>query len=87
VRNNKRVYCLFQSFTDSNETSELPLTDTNNWFYPSHGHESDEDILEPGARGGNWGKKMIKGARWARRGKIAAWGPAMEEAAVSALPH
>jgi hypothetical protein len=28
---------------------------------------------------GNWGTKHTKRARWARRGKIAAWGPGMED--------
>jgi len=64
------------------QPTELPLTDSNNWYYPSHGHESDDDVLEPGTRGGNWGKKMIKGSRWVRRGKITPWGPAMDDAEV-----
>lgn len=35
--------------------------------------------MDVSARGGNWGKKLTKGARWVRRGKIAAWGPGMDD--------
>jgi len=28
---------------------------------------------------GNWGRKTAKGARWLRKGKLAAWGPGVEE--------
>ncbi|GLB36424.1 hypothetical protein LshimejAT787_0307120 [Lyophyllum shimeji] len=59
-------------------TAHLPLSDHNNWYYPSHGHDSEEETLEP-ARGGNWGNKTVKGARWVRRGKITPWGPGMDD--------
>ncbi|KAF5377440.1 hypothetical protein D9615_005156 [Tricholomella constricta] len=58
---------------------QLPLSDQNNWYYPSHGYESENEMLESGSRGGNWGNKTVKGARWVRRGKIASWGPAMDD--------
>ncbi|KAF8058271.1 hypothetical protein FPV67DRAFT_1524722 [Lyophyllum atratum] len=58
---------------------QLPLSDHNNWYYPSHGYDSEEETLESGSRGGNWGNKTVKGARWVRRGKITSWGPAMDD--------
>lgn len=57
----------------------LPLGDQNTWYYPSQGHDSDEDLLSVGVQGGNWGKKATKGARWVRRGKMTAWGPGMDD--------
>ncbi|KAH9487111.1 hypothetical protein JR316_0001179 [Psilocybe cubensis] len=57
----------------------LPLSDRNAWYYPSLGHDSDEEELSVGLPEGNWGHKNTKGARWVRRGKITAWGPEMED--------
>ena len=57
----------------------LPLSDRNAWYYPSLGHDSDDEELDVGLPEGNWGHKNAKGARWVRRGKIAAWGPEMED--------
>jgi len=57
----------------------IPLSDHNMWYYPSHGHDSDEDDLGVGSKTGNWGCKTAKGARWVRRGKITPWGPGMED--------
>ncbi|KAF8168285.1 hypothetical protein B0H34DRAFT_684954 [Crassisporium funariophilum] len=57
----------------------LPLSDRNAWYYPSHGHDSDEEELGVGSQEGNWGHKTAKGARWVRRGKITAWGPEMDD--------
>ncbi|KAF8649879.1 hypothetical protein AX16_005641 [Volvariella volvacea WC 439] len=54
-----------------------PLGDQNSWYYPSHGHDSDEESLPVSTSGGNWGNKTARGARWVRRGKITSWGPAM----------
>ena len=60
--------------------TSLPLIDHSVWYYPSQGYDdSDEELLDIGVRGGNWGNKMVRGARWVRRGKIAAWGPGMDE--------
>ncbi|PFH49213.1 hypothetical protein AMATHDRAFT_63591 [Amanita thiersii Skay4041] len=56
-----------------------PLSDRNSWYYPSHGHDSDEDEARVGTKLGNWGRKSARGARWVRRGKLAAWGPSMED--------
>lgn len=61
----------------------IPLSDHNMWYYPSHGHDSDDDDLGIGSKTGNWGCKTAKGARWVRRGKITPWGPGMEEWEVS----
>ncbi|KIY51375.1 hypothetical protein FISHEDRAFT_37161, partial [Fistulina hepatica ATCC 64428] len=57
-----------------------PLNDSNLWFYPSHGVD-DENApdINPGAPMGNWGCKNLKGARWVRSGKMAAWGPDLED--------
>ncbi|KAG5648198.1 hypothetical protein DXG03_006153 [Asterophora parasitica] len=62
----------------SDDLPQLPLSDLNDWFYPSHGHDSEEE-LESGSRGGNWGNKTVKGARWVRRGKMTSWGPSMDD--------
>ncbi|KDQ54764.1 hypothetical protein JAAARDRAFT_37863 [Jaapia argillacea MUCL 33604] len=57
----------------------VPSADNNAWYYPSHGHDSDEDDDLPTPSQGNWGKKKGKQARWMRRGKMSAWGPGMED--------
>lgn len=63
----------------------LPSNDRNDWYYPSvTAPDSDEETLQIGVKGGNWGKKTAKGARWIRRGKKVAWGPARDEWEVSA---
>ncbi|TFK20167.1 hypothetical protein FA15DRAFT_625837 [Coprinopsis marcescibilis] len=56
-----------------------PLSDYNSWYYPSNGYDSDEEDSRIELRSGNWGNKHTKGARWLRKGKIAPWGPGMEE--------
>lgn len=63
----------------------LPLSDRNAWYYPSLGHDSDEEDLSVGHPEGNWGHKNTKSARWVRRGKINPWGPEMEDWEVRAL--
>lgn len=63
----------------SSDAPILPLGDQNSWYYPSHGNNSDEEPLAPGSTSGNWGNKTSAGARWIRRGKIASWGPGMED--------
>ena len=60
-----------------------PLSDLNAWYYPSHGHDSDEEDSRIEVRAGNWGNKHAKEARWLRKGRIAPWGPGMEEWEVS----
>lgn len=57
----------------------LPSGDHNAWYYPSHGYDSEEETLNVSSQGGNWGKKTMKDARWVRKGKLAAWGPGMED--------
>lgn len=64
----------------------LPLSDRNAWYYPSLGHDSDEEELGVGLPEGNWGHKNTKGARWVRRGKITPWGPEMEDWEVRSIP-
>ncbi|KAF8587301.1 hypothetical protein K439DRAFT_1630799 [Ramaria rubella] len=44
-------------------------------LFPYH----DEDCeLNVSAKGGNWGNKLHDGARWVRKGKLAAWTPLRE---------
>ncbi len=59
----------------------LPSNDTHGWYYPSHGYASDEDEVDVrfSTAVGNWGRKAARDARWVRHGKMAAWGPSMEE--------
>jgi len=63
----------------------LPFHDNNNWYFPSQGHDSDEDLMNYGISRGNWGKKKAKGSRWVRTGKLAAWGPGHEDWGVRAF--
>lgn len=65
------------------------MGDQNAWYVPVPGlgqirglsamTEDEEEDLPVGTRFGNWGKKNMKGSRWVRRGKIASWGPGIEE--------
>ncbi|KAG1773064.1 hypothetical protein EDD22DRAFT_858806 [Suillus occidentalis] len=61
------------------EMSLLVLNDHNAWYYPSQGLSSDDEDLAVSIVGGNWGNKMRKGSRWVRKGKMAAWGPGMDD--------
>ncbi|KAI0343951.1 hypothetical protein BDW22DRAFT_1355186 [Trametopsis cervina] len=59
----------------------LPSNDTNGWYYPSHGYNTDDEESDVrfSTAAGNWGRKSRRDARWVRHGKMAAWGPSMEE--------
>ncbi|KAI0094571.1 hypothetical protein BDY19DRAFT_913481 [Irpex rosettiformis] len=59
----------------------LPSNDTHGWYYPSHGYSSDEDDVDVrfNTATGNWGRKTARDARWIKHGKMAPWGPSMEE--------
>ena len=57
----------------------LPLNDNNAWYYPAPGFQSDEEELAACGGRGNWGKKLRKGARWVRTGKMVAWGSSMDD--------
>jgi hypothetical protein len=71
---------------DESLYSAIPLNDQNAWYYPSQGHDDSEDeFLDVGTKGGNWGKKTSRGSRWVRRGKIVSWGPGMDEWEVQQL--
>jgi hypothetical protein len=71
---------------DESLCSAIPLNDQNAWYYPSQGHDDSEDeLLDVGTKGGNWGKKTSRGSRWVRRGKIVPWGPGMDEWEVQQL--
>ncbi|KAL4069446.1 hypothetical protein J3A83DRAFT_4163415 [Scleroderma citrinum] len=61
------------------DSNPLVLNDHNAWYYPSQGFDSDTESLNASVAGGNWGKKTMKGSRWVRRGKIASWGPNIDE--------
>ncbi|KAF8845326.1 hypothetical protein BDN67DRAFT_961638 [Paxillus ammoniavirescens] len=61
------------------DTNPFVLNDHNAWYYPSQGFDPETEALNVSVSGGNWGKKTLKGCRWVRRGKIAAWGPNMDE--------
>ncbi|TFL06471.1 hypothetical protein BDV98DRAFT_559467 [Pterulicium gracile] len=64
---------------DQQESMQPPLDDYNSWYYPSHGYTSDEEHPTDIQRQGNWGRKSSKGARWIRKGKMAAWGSGLED--------
>jgi hypothetical protein len=64
---------------DQEDSLYPPLSDYNAWYYPAHGHSSDEEDLPPGVSQGNWGLKSHKGSRWIRKGKMAAWGADLED--------
>lgn len=53
----------------------LPSSDRQAWYYPGVARDEDADELAPGTANGNWGKKHLHGARFVRRGHMAAWGP------------
>lgn len=61
------------------DSNPLVLNDHNAWYYPSQGFDSDTESLNTSVAGGNWGKKTMKGSRWVRRGKIASWGPGIDD--------
>ncbi|CAG7846231.1 SubName: Full=Uncharacterized protein {ECO:0000313/EMBL:CCA68835.1} [Serendipita indica DSM 11827] len=50
-------------------------SDRQAWYYPGVARDEDADELAPGTANGNWGKKHLHGARFVRRGHMAAWGP------------
>ena len=66
----------------------LPSNDSNAWYYPSHGGDSDNQENDNiyGTVTGNWGKKTTQHARWIRKGKMIAWGPGIEDWEVSCIP-
>ena len=66
-------------FRSPQESIHPPLDDYNSWYYPSHGYTSDEEHPTDIQRQGNWGRKLSKGARWIRKGKMAAWGSGLED--------
>lgn len=76
---------VYQILSDYSNSFPAPTRDNNSWYHPSlEGASSDEEDSIDVAKG-NWGRKTAKGARWLRKGKLAAWGPGMEEWEVRAL--
>ncbi|OCH96654.1 hypothetical protein OBBRIDRAFT_787226 [Obba rivulosa] len=57
----------------------LPSNDSNTWYYPSHGYDSNDEDPIPNPVRGNWGRKTAKDARWVRKGKMTAWAPSTED--------
>ena len=57
----------------------LPSNDNDAWYYPSYGFEPNEEGLPAPPFRGNWGMKTFNEAKWVRRGKMAAWGPWVED--------
>ncbi|EMD41659.1 hypothetical protein CERSUDRAFT_110234 [Gelatoporia subvermispora B] len=57
----------------------LPSNDSNTWYYPSHGYDSNNEDTTTNPARGNWGHKTAKDARWARKGKMTAWAPSTED--------
>lgn len=59
----------------------LPFNDSNSWYYPTNGYDTnaDGDDVRYNTASGNWGMKNKRDSRWMRKGKIAAWGPGIEE--------
>ena len=54
--------------------------DEPDWDYLSSLIQKEEDTeISAGVKGGNWGNKLHEGARWIRRGKLAAWSPARDD--------
>jgi len=60
----------------------IPLADSNGWFYPSHGFDTDDTGKQ--TERGNWGNKDKPDARWTRRGKAVSWGPGVDDMRVRA---
>ena len=60
----------------------VPIADENIWYYPRLGDSDDDDNEEQDPVGpslSNWGKKHERGTRFMRHGKLAAWGPGLED--------
>lgn len=45
--------------------------------------QGQDTELSAGVKRGNWGNKLHEGARWVRRGKLAAWSPTRDDWEVS----
>ena len=70
---------LHRILIDSLDSFPNPTKDSNSWYHPSlEGASGDEEEPSDVVKG-NWGRKATKGARWLRKGKLAAWGPGVEE--------
>ena len=82
MRQSKQFRIVLVSPTCADPTlslASLPSNDSNSWYYPAAGHVSDEDDTPIFTSSGNWGRKTTRGARWVRKGKLAAWGPGIED--------
>lgn len=70
---------IFDNLTWLSNSFPTPTKDSNSWYHPSLEGESGDEAEPIDVAKGNWGRKAVKGARWLRKGKLAAWGPGMEE--------
>ena len=51
----------------------LSLHDNSNWYFPSRGHNSGEDLINHGISCGNWGRRKRKGRDVLRRVNWPPW--------------
>jgi hypothetical protein len=70
---------IFDILTCLSNSFPTPTKDSNSWYHPSLEGASGDEAESIDVAKGNWGRKTAKGARWLRKGKLAAWGPGMEE--------
>lgn len=59
--------------------TQISSLDESDWEYLSTLLQNEDTELPPGVKGGNWGNKLHEGARWVRRGKMAAWSPTRDD--------
>jgi hypothetical protein len=70
---------IFDNLTWLSNSFPTPTKDSNSWYHPSLEGASGDEAEPIDVAKGNWGRKTAKRARWLRKGKLAAWGPGMEE--------
>lgn len=70
---------IFDNLTCLSNSFPTPTKDSNSWYHPSLEGASGDETEPIDVAKGNWGRKTAKGARWLRKGKLAAWGPGMED--------
>jgi hypothetical protein len=81
IASSKNIYTrtIFDNLTCHSNSFPTPTKDSNSWYHPSLEGASGDEAEPIDVAKGNWGRKTAKGARWLRKGKLAAWGPGMEE--------
>ena len=71
-----RYAAIEETIVKSDPISSL---DESEWEYMSTIIQNEDTELPAGVKGGNWGNKLYEGARWLRRGKLAAWSPTRDD--------